>query len=90
MNNHLSAIHTTVASISIYERRPLGGDAEDLPDERVGFAVAVAVDRDQRLGEQVIEGGGEQVDQAVDRGAGRTIHPGLVLERQDHARPGRL
>ena len=82
--------NAAVSGVAVDEWRALGCDAEQLADERVGLAVAVAVDRDECLGEQVVEGDGEQVDQTVDRGAGRAADSGLILEAQDRAGAGRF
>jgi len=90
MNHGGAGQGAAVSGVAVDERRPLGCHAEDLADERVGLAVAVAVHREQQLGEQVISGDGEQVDQAVDRGARRPGHTGVVLEGQDDAGPRRL
>nr|WP_236732127.1 hypothetical protein [Mycolicibacterium peregrinum] len=89
MDRHLAPVGAAIADVAVHERWPLRRDTEQLADQRIGLAVTVTVDREQCLGDQIVCGGSEQVDQAVDRGAGRAGDARVVLERQDHARTRR-
>lgn len=66
-----------------------GRHHQQLADERVGDTVAVLIQRNQRLGHEIIAHSAKQIQGAVDGGARRAGHTTVVLHRKDYARPGR-